>query len=141
MDDLHQDLANAGVDGWEEQLRAELEEMRKGALLKRAVEVGVDEDSLEEAEEADDTKAALIELIVVLQQPPLPKAKPKGLKAPKAAPKAPGSFKRKLGEDDNKSAPPKKEAKKTVAKEKVSDESGEKEMVVGEIVSYEMAME
>ena len=39
--------------------------MRKGALLKRAVEVGVDEDSLEEAEEADDTKAALIELIVV----------------------------------------------------------------------------
>ena len=45
-------------------LKADLNEMKKGALRKRAAGLGIDEDTLEEADDADDTKAALIELIV-----------------------------------------------------------------------------
>eukprot|EP01045_Picozoa_sp_COSAG04_P003344 COSAG04_NODE_135_length_23774_cov_40.993918_7_plen_329_part_00 len=47
-----------------EQLRAELAGMKPSALKKRAKEVGVEEGKLEEADDADDVKATLIELIV-----------------------------------------------------------------------------
>ena len=46
-------------------LKAELEGMRLGALGLRAGRAGVDESALEEAEDSDDPKAALIELIMV----------------------------------------------------------------------------
>jgi hypothetical protein len=51
------------------QLRAELEGKKLSALKRRAGEAGVDEGKLEEADDADDIKAAVIDLIVAqLQQ-------------------------------------------------------------------------
>eukprot|EP01045_Picozoa_sp_COSAG04_P015047 COSAG04_NODE_1165_length_7994_cov_50.104370_5_plen_337_part_00 len=47
-----------------EQLRAELAGMKPSALKKRAKEAGVEEGKLEDADDADDVKATLIELIV-----------------------------------------------------------------------------
>jgi len=47
-----------------EQLRAELVGMKPSALKKRAKQAGVEEGKLEEADDADDVKATLIELIV-----------------------------------------------------------------------------
>jgi hypothetical protein len=52
------------VDLW-----AELAGMKKSALRKRAHALGVDEQTLEDAEDSDDAKAALTELILALQQP------------------------------------------------------------------------
>lgn len=49
-------------------LRAELDDLKKGALRKRAAALGVDDDDLEEADDAKDTKAAIIELIVALKE-------------------------------------------------------------------------
>jgi hypothetical protein len=46
------------------QLRAELAGMKLSAIKKRAKEVGVDEQKLEEADDADDRKGAVIALIV-----------------------------------------------------------------------------
>ena len=46
-------------------LKAELEGMRPGALGRRAARAGVDESALEEAEDSDDPKSAIIELILV----------------------------------------------------------------------------
>ena len=46
------------------ELRAELDGMKLSALKKRAKEVGVDKQKLEEADDADDVKAAVIALIV-----------------------------------------------------------------------------
>jgi len=45
-------------------LREELGGMKPSALKKRAKEVGVEESKLDEADDADDVKATLIELIV-----------------------------------------------------------------------------
>ena len=47
-----------------QQLRAELEAMKLSALKKKAKEVGVEEDKLEKADDADDIKAAVIDLIL-----------------------------------------------------------------------------
>lgn len=46
-----------------EGMRAELDAMKTGALISRAVTLGVDEDLLEEAVNASDKKTALVELI------------------------------------------------------------------------------
>ena len=45
-------------------LRAELEGMRKGALRKRAVAAMVDESALEAADDAEDSRAALVALVL-----------------------------------------------------------------------------
>ena len=46
-------------------LRTELEGMRKGALRRRCVErAGIDADTMEKADDAQDTKAAFIELLL-----------------------------------------------------------------------------
>eukprot|EP01043_Picozoa_sp_COSAG02_P044473 COSAG02_NODE_3976_length_5963_cov_1.633015_1_plen_296_part_00 len=45
-------------------LRTELEAMKPRALKKRAAEVGVDEEKLDEADDADDVKGTLIALII-----------------------------------------------------------------------------
>ena len=47
-----------------EALRVELAPLKPRALKKRAAASGVDPDSVEEADDADDVKARLIELIV-----------------------------------------------------------------------------
>lgn len=49
-------------------LKAEWDEMKKGALRKLAAGIGIDEDTLEEADDADDTKAALIDLLVACKE-------------------------------------------------------------------------
>merc|ERR1719498_818146 len=51
-------------------LRAQLLAMKKGALRKKAVALGVGEDALEQADDAEDTKAAFIDLILEAQVPP-----------------------------------------------------------------------
>lgn len=48
-------------------MRAELSSMRTGALRKLASAMGVDEDSLEQADDADNTKTALIEFILAIK--------------------------------------------------------------------------
>ena len=48
------------------QLRAELEGMKLSALKRRAREAGVDEEKLEEADDEDDIKAAVVGLIVAM---------------------------------------------------------------------------
>ena len=48
----------------EQALRAELEGMKLSEVKKRAREVGVEEEKLEEADDEDDIKAAVIELII-----------------------------------------------------------------------------
>ena len=50
-----------------EQLRAELEAMKTTALRKRALEDGADEEGADDAFESDDPKAALVQLILDLQ--------------------------------------------------------------------------
>ena len=47
-----------------QQLREELGAMKPSALKKRAKEAGVEEEKLEEADDADDVKGTLVELIV-----------------------------------------------------------------------------
>merc|ERR1719171_1260148 len=49
-------------------LKAEWDEMKKGALRKLAAGIGIDEDTLEEADDADDTKAALIDLLIARKE-------------------------------------------------------------------------
>jgi len=51
------------------ELIAELEAMTKGTLRRRAVALKIDEDILEKADDADDTKAAFIELILEIVLP------------------------------------------------------------------------
>ena len=46
------------------ELRAELSALKPRALKKRAAEVGVDEEKIDEADDADDVKGTLIALIV-----------------------------------------------------------------------------
>jgi len=46
-------------------LRAELEAMKKSALRKHACNVGVSDDDLDKADDAEDTKAAMIELVMM----------------------------------------------------------------------------
>ena len=48
----------------DELLRAELSGLKLKALKRRARDAGVDEEKLEDADDADDIKAAVIELIV-----------------------------------------------------------------------------
>ena len=48
-------------------LKSELEGMKLGGLNRRAMQLGVDDAALDEAEEADDPKAATIQLILVEQ--------------------------------------------------------------------------
>ena len=48
------------------QLRAELEGMKLSALKRRARETGVDEEKLEEADDEEDIKSSVIELIVAM---------------------------------------------------------------------------
>ena len=50
------------------QLRRELESMKLSAVKKRARDAGVDEEKLEEADDADDIKVAVIDLIVAAAQ-------------------------------------------------------------------------
>ena len=57
-----------GVDSVEIELRAELEPLRVKALEKRAAAEGVDAAAVEDALDEDNTKAALIELIVAAVQ-------------------------------------------------------------------------
>eukprot|EP01043_Picozoa_sp_COSAG02_P007668 COSAG02_NODE_233_length_27847_cov_20.383055_23_plen_304_part_00 len=45
-------------------LRTELSSLKPRALKKRAAEVGVDEDKIDEADDADDVKATLVDLIL-----------------------------------------------------------------------------
>ncbi len=64
-----------------EQLRAELAGMKPSALKKRAKEAGVGEAELEEADDAEDVKGTLVELIVEKardesQEPPSTVVKP-----------------------------------------------------------------
>jgi len=58
------DAASDRLRVLEEELRAEFHELKTGALRKRAVALGIDEGRLEAADDAEDTKAALIDLIV-----------------------------------------------------------------------------
>lgn len=51
-------------------LRAELAQLKRGALIRRALAVGVAEGAVDEAEEQDDTDGAIIDLIVAVQLPP-----------------------------------------------------------------------
>jgi hypothetical protein len=55
--------AASGVDAGAA-LRAELAEMKMGALKKRAREAGVTPEQLDDADDADDPKEAVMELIV-----------------------------------------------------------------------------
>eukprot|EP01052_Picozoa_sp_SAG31_P000494 SAG31_NODE_14_length_37953_cov_109.719660_28_plen_555_part_00 len=55
-------------------LRSELRDLKSRALWKRAEAAGLSEEAMEEAEEADDEKAALIELLVAEHQQELPMA-------------------------------------------------------------------
>jgi hypothetical protein len=50
-------------------LRAELNELKLMALQKRAVSCGVGDEDLEDALDADDPKAALIDLVVATSPP------------------------------------------------------------------------
>lgn len=54
----NRDGATAGISA-----QSDLTEMKAGALLKMAVQLGIDEDALEKAGDADNLKPALIELI------------------------------------------------------------------------------
>ena len=57
-------------------LREELAGMKTGALNKRARELGVDADAMDDAADADDPTAALIELIIAASPVPEPAAEP-----------------------------------------------------------------
>ena len=57
-------------------LREELAGMKTGALNKRAREVGVAADAMDDAADADDPQAALIELIIAASPVPEPAAEP-----------------------------------------------------------------
>eukprot|EP01043_Picozoa_sp_COSAG02_P088909 COSAG02_NODE_25952_length_644_cov_1.596330_2_plen_115_part_01 len=50
------------------QLRRELESMKLSAVKKRARDAGVDEEKLEEADDADNIKVSVIDLIVAAAQ-------------------------------------------------------------------------
>eukprot|EP01043_Picozoa_sp_COSAG02_P098984 COSAG02_NODE_35108_length_473_cov_4.262032_1_plen_65_part_10 len=56
------------MDGFESELREELEALRVKALEQRALADGVDADAIEDALDEDNPKAALIELIVAAAQ-------------------------------------------------------------------------
>ena len=47
------------------QLKRELERLKLGALSRRAADIGVDEEALDAAEDTDDPKGAIIQLILV----------------------------------------------------------------------------
>ncbi len=51
-------------------LRAELAQLKRGALIRRALAAGVAQGAVDEAEEQDDTDGAIIDLIVAVQLPP-----------------------------------------------------------------------
>ena len=58
---------NAG--GGLEQLRAELEALKLGALIRRAKAAGVAAEQIEEACDAEDSKGAIVELVLAREQP------------------------------------------------------------------------
>ena len=61
-------VAKSEEEEVEEGVRAELAAMKVSALKKRAKEAGVDEEKLEDADDADDVKGTIIDLIVAKEQ-------------------------------------------------------------------------
>ena len=61
-------MAEEGTPPPEAELRAELAAMKVKALKKRAKEAGVDEEKIEDADDADDVKSTVIELIVAAER-------------------------------------------------------------------------
>jgi hypothetical protein len=57
-----------GTQPSEAELRADLSAMKVKALKKRAKEVGVDEEKLEDADDEEDVKGTIIELVVAAEQ-------------------------------------------------------------------------
>ena len=61
-------MAEEGTPPPEAELRAELAAMKVKALKKRAKEAGVDEEKIEDADDAHDVKSTVIELIVAAER-------------------------------------------------------------------------
>ena len=66
------DIVEAEQSLGDNKLRAELEGMKLKALKKRAKDVGVDKEKLEDADDADDVKGTVIDLIVEAEPTALP---------------------------------------------------------------------
>ena len=77
-------LVRVKMRGGTEQMRAELAGMKLGELKKRAKALGIEPAALEERmDEADDPKAAVVEMILAAAEPePEPEPEPQAARVP-----------------------------------------------------------